>query len=250
MRYAAASVLTPRTIDNVTLTERTDFPAFVRDVLLGGGGVGSLRSDSEPLDWVFRAYKALAGSPYAGRLARGVAACLTAPEPEVRAQALVFFQTHPDAEGGERVCELVAGDRRLFRGVTNPMHPRSDLDRQLLTALAARVALGDPKALDLARAEVLESGRAGPLIGELATAAPDWLASHAEDIVRATPSSGSTMLIHLQKVVPDLVALGRRIAPLCQGDPRFELDIPRFIDDRATAQALLDLFRAAAPPRA
>jgi hypothetical protein len=206
-----------------------------------------LRSDSEPLDWIFRAYKAVAGSPYAGLLARGVAACMTAPEPEVRAQALVFFQTHADAEGGERVCELVAGDRRLFRGVTNPMHPRSDLDRQLLTALAARVALGDPKALALAQREVLEPGQAGPLVGELATAAPDWLASHAEDIVRGTPTSGSTVLIHLQKVVPDLVALGRRIVPLCQGDPRFEADIPRFIDDRAAAQALVDLFHASSP---
>ena len=102
-------MLTPRIIDNVTLTEQTDFPAFVREVLLGCGGVGSLRSDSEPLDWIFRAYKAVAGSPYAGLLARGVAACMTAPEPEVRAQALVFFQTHADAEGGERVVTARIG---------------------------------------------------------------------------------------------------------------------------------------------
>src|SRR3954470_5901433 len=99
----------PRTIDGVTLNDQTDFAAFVRDVLRGEGGVGSRRGDSQPLDWILRAYAELAGSgsPYADRLAQGVADCLTAAEPEVRGQALVFFQNKPRAAGGERVRDLV-----------------------------------------------------------------------------------------------------------------------------------------------
>jgi len=239
-------MLAPRTIDNVTLTEQTEFAAFVREVLLGGGGVGSRPSDHQPLDWILRAYAELAGSPYADLLARGVAACLTAPEPAVRGQALVFFQSQPRAAGGDRVCDLVAGDRQLFRGVADPIHPGTDLDWQLLAALAVRVAGGDPRALELARKEALEPGRAAPVIAELAGAAKDWVVANAEAIVRGTPAAGATLLIQLQTEVADLRALGRRIAPLCHGDPRFELDISRFIDDRAVRQAILDAFHAAA----
>jgi hypothetical protein len=235
----------PVRIDTATLTDATDFDAFARDVLRGEGGVGSRPSDHQPLDWILRAYPQLAGSPYADRLARGVAACLTAPEPAVRAQALVFFQSQPRAAGGDRVCDLVAGDRRLFRGVPDPIHPGTDLDWQLLAALAARLAGGDARALDLARVEVLEPGRAAPLIAELAGAAQGWVVAHAEAIVRGTPAAGATLLIQLQTAVPDLPALARRIVGLCHGDPRFELDISRFIDDRAVRQAILDGFHAA-----
>lgn len=240
----------PRTIDGIAVTDQTDFAAFVRDVLRGGGGVGAHRGDSQPLDWILRAYTELASSPYADRLARGVADCLAAPEPEVRAQALVFFQAHPRAAGGERVRDLMVGDRRLFRGVRDPVHPGTDLEWQLLVALAARVAIGDAQAIDLARREALQPGRAAPLIAELAGADRDWVVANAEAIVRGAPAAGATLLFQLQAVVPDLVALGRRIVPLCHGDRRFEVDISRFIDDLAVRQQLLDLFHASAPPRA
>ena len=236
-----------RTIDGVTLTDQTDFAAFARDVLRGEGGVGSRRGDSQPLDWILRAYTELAGSPLGDRLARGVAECLTAPEPAVRAQALVFFQGNPRAAGGERVCDLVAGDRRLFRGVPDPVHPGTDLDWQLLAALAARAATGDARAISLARTEAQQPGRAAPLIAELAGADRDWVVANAEAIVRGTPGAGATLLIQLQKTVADLVALGRRIVPLCHGDRRFEMDVSRFIDDPAVRQQLLDLFHASAP---
>jgi hypothetical protein len=91
--------LAPRMVDTVMLTEQTDFADLAHRALLGTVG-GSLRSDCFPLDWVFRVYRELAGSPYADLLAQGVAACLTAPEPEVRSQARIFFKAEP-APGGK-----------------------------------------------------------------------------------------------------------------------------------------------------
>jgi hypothetical protein len=88
----------PVRVDNLVLTVDTDFGALVHDILLGGGGVGSLRSDNFPLDWVFRAYEYLRGTPYAGLLAGGVAANLEAAEAEVRDQARIFFEHHPGAQ--------------------------------------------------------------------------------------------------------------------------------------------------------
>ena len=239
----------PMQVDTVTFSDTTDFAALVREVLAGGGGVSALPSDAQPLDWVFRAYQHVRGTDYADRLSRGVADCLTAPEPEIRGQALVFFQSQPRAAGGERVRDLVAGDRRLFRGVADPIHPGTDLDWQLLAALAARIALGDQQAVDLGRAEAQQPGRAAPLIGELATADQKWVVANAEAIVRATPAAGATLLVQLQTALPaaELVALGRRIVPLSHGDPRFEGDVSRFVDDRAVRQQLLDLFHRSTP---
>jgi hypothetical protein len=236
--------LAPRKLDTLTLTDQTDFAALVREVLLGRGGTGAQRSDNFPVDWVLRAHAELAGSPYADLLARGVAAALTAPEPEVRGQALVFFQARPEAAGGERIVDLAAGDRALFAGVADPVHPGTDLLRQLFTALAGRIRQRARRAIDLARAAVVRPDEAGPLISELVTAEPDWVIAHAEEIVRATPSAGATILIQLQGTGRDLGALGQRLAPLCRADDRFELDVSRFIDDPAVRQRILDVFHA------
>ena len=89
-------VSAPRTIDGIELTEGTDFADLAHRALTGTVG-GALRSDCFPLDWVLRVYSELAGSPYAEMLAHGVAACLTAAEPEVREQARIFFEAHPGA---------------------------------------------------------------------------------------------------------------------------------------------------------
>jgi hypothetical protein len=128
-------------VDTVELTDGTDFAALANKALLGHVG-GSLRSDNAPLDWVFRAYDELRGTRYADLLACGVAACLTAADPYVRAQALIFFQALPQAAGHERIIELLAGDRALFAGVPDPMHPGVDLERQLLDARAAQRRAG------------------------------------------------------------------------------------------------------------
>jgi len=228
--------------DTVELTDQTDFVRLAHDALLGDVG-GSLRSDSAPVDWVARAYAALAGSEYADRLAHGVSACLTAPEPEVRAQALIFFRSRADAPGAGRVVDLVAGDRTLFQDVPNPYSPGTDLDWHLLDLLSMRMGLGDERAAALARVEALLPGRAEPLIAELTVTAPDWVVENAEEIVRGTPAAGATIFIHLQGTRHDLTDLVVRIVPLCHGDEGFESDITRFIDDVELREDILHVFR-------
>jgi hypothetical protein len=230
----------PVVVDHLTFNDDTDFETLVAEILRGGGG--SLRGDSFPLDWINRAYDEVKSSPYACRIAHAVAGCLTAAEPEVRAQALVFFQTHPSAGCGSRITTLAAGDRELFAGIADPMHPGTDLEQQLLMALAARIGAYDSDALHLACAEALRPGKAAPLIAALVAAAPDWVVANAEKIVRATPEAGATLLIHLQGGDHDLLSLARRVAPLCHDDRRFELDVSRFIDSPDFRQVILEAF--------
>lgn len=212
------------TVDNIPINDDTDFTAVALDALRGRGG--SIPSDNGPVDWVFRAYTQLSDTPYAGRLSQGVAACLTA-EPEVRDQALLFFITYPGAAGAERVTELAI---------------TSDLDLRLAEALAARITAGDEDALLRGQLEILRPGNGGSVIAALTEAVPDWVVDRAEDITRLAPTAGATILIYLQHTGHDVLAVARRIVPLCHGDSRFELDIPRFIDDPATRQAILELF--------
>jgi hypothetical protein len=210
------------TVDNIPITDETDFAEVALYALRGGGG--SLRSDNAPVDWVFRAYTELAGTPYVDRLTLGVAACL---DSDVRDQALLFFISYPEAAGAERVTELAASG------------PAEGL---LLEALGARIAVGDEDAVLLGQLAAVRPGHAGPVIAELTDAVPEWVVARAEQITRLTPTAGATILIRIQGTGYDLLDLARRIVPLCHGDSRFELDISRFIDDPATRQAILELF--------
>lgn len=73
------------------LDGEAEVAAFARGNLLGGGGLGALRSDCYPVDAVLRVHAELAGTAAAGRLEEGVAVCLSDPDPFVRSQALMFF---------------------------------------------------------------------------------------------------------------------------------------------------------------
>jgi hypothetical protein len=116
----------------------------------------------------------------------------------------------------------------------------------LLAALAARIGIGDARAVELARGEVVQPGRAAPIIAELATADRDWVVANAEAIVRGTPAAGATLLIQLQAAVSGFIELARRVVPWCHGDARFELDISRFFDEPSVRVQLLELFQASA----
>ena len=222
----------------------TDFFELAQDNLRGHGGLGSLRGDCFPVDVIFRAYDEL-GAGQAALLARGVGRCLTSDHPDVRSQALAFDRRHPLADGGERVTELAAGDRSLFAGVPDFLSPGSDMEFLLLDTLAARAHAGDGPALACAlscgKSDALLPGRAGPLLGVLLEADPDWVIEHVEAIVRGTPSAGATILIRLQGRY-DVAALGRRIAPWCHADQRFVLDIGRMIDDLTAREQILAAF--------
>ncbi|MEV4312552.1 WD40 repeat domain-containing protein [Actinocrispum sp. NPDC049592] len=236
--------LTPRDtpavrVDTVTFDDELDFEALAHDVLSGGGGYGSLPSDNHPLDWIERAYQQVEQTPYAARLAHGVAQCLTAPDPLVRSQALIFFQAHRHAACGNRIATLLAGDRTLFAGVPDPIHPGTDLEWQLLAALGARITAYDRHASELAMDEVLKPGKAEPLIAALCTQKPEWVIENAERITAATPKAGATLLIQLADGSHDMLDLARRVAPLSRSDPRFVDDITRFVDSPPVRQAIL-----------
>jgi len=203
---------TPMIVDGLALSDQTDFAALAREALLGGGGLGGLPNDVLPLDAVDRLHADLAGTPYADRLSRGIAASLDA-EPFVRYQALLFFEKHPQAAGAERIDDIVAGDRSLFEGVVETT-ANADLGFGLLRALGARALAADGRARDLARREALAAGRALGVIAFITRADPDWAEANAEAIVRGTPGALGPLLFQLQLLERDIVPVGERLARL------------------------------------
>jgi hypothetical protein len=234
------------TVDVVTFTDGLDVGRVAREVLGGSGGYGSFPHDRAPVDWVFRALRELAGTPYADRLTRGVAACLTDAAPPVRGQALLFFDVTPAAAGGERITELAGGDLALFAGVPDEFAPGHDLEWRLFAALGSRLRhVDDRAAVAIARTEVLRRGRAGTVVGGLFDREPGWVLDRAEEIVRGTPRAGLGLLLAAQRAgTADLAGLGRRLAPLCHGDPRFAEDAGRWIDDPVARRVILEAFAA------
>jgi hypothetical protein len=220
----------PIRVDAFTeLRDGTDFDTFVRDRLAGGGV--AIAGDQRPFDLIERAYEAARGSAYQDRISESVAKCLSDYDPGVRAYAILFFQTYPNAKGGERVVELAKGDRRLFAGIANRWISGGDLEEELLRAVAARLP-GDTAALALSISEALKPGRAGSVIAGLTQADPNWVEKHAEEIARKSPRAVPSLIFNLQGSSVDVGAVGARIAPIvAAADPGLVDDMERFVDD-------------------
>jgi hypothetical protein len=106
-----------------------------------------------------------------------------------------------------------------------------------LRAIGGRLLEGDADALAFSRTIALEPGRAGPLIAALAQHDADWVAEHAEDIVRQSPDAAAPLLIGLQGSRHDIGALGAKLAPLAGGD--FREYVERFIGDDEQKRRIL-----------
>lgn len=223
-------------VEGMTFDSETDYAAFARTRLLGS----TTPPAAFPLEWFARVLPAFARSPLLDLLTEGLADCLTAPEPLVRAQALRFFQAHPEARGAERIAELVAGDRALFSGVANPLGGSADLEAELLETLGRRLAIRDERALEAAQAEVLTPGKALPLIAPLIATHTEWVIQHAEEIVAGTPEAGIRILLGLQPNWRGITKVGRRIAPLAVRDPCFLDDVEHFITDPDVKSRIVD----------
>lgn len=226
--------------DNVDFTDDTDMDSLMHAALLGGVG-GSLRSDNAPLDWVFRAYEALQGTRFADRVSRAMATNLTAPEAEVRWQALIFFESHPHVPGAERIADLVAGDRAGFVGVPCPWGRSGDLEDKLVWDLAVQLRRGDERGIALARAEALRPGRALTVIRGLILVDDEWVDGHAEQIVRGSPDAGAALIAGLHDEGFDARALAQRVVPLCHREPEFDHWAGRLIDDPEIRTFVIDL---------
>lgn len=234
----------PLDIDGVTLTDTTDFADLARRSLLGQSTVGGvIWTDSDPAAGAFRFYERLKqmNSPYAAMFSKGISRSLSAPEPPLRQYALFFFQSFPDAAGGERVNELVAGDRSLFEG-----HKVQgwDLDFSLLRALGARIRGGDRTALGLARNEALKPGKADGVIAALTANDPDWVIARVENIIKGSPDVAATIFRQLQRAGRDVIGVGIRMGRV-QG-----IDLAKFreaVEGRVTDPAVRARILAALP---
>ena len=237
----------PATIDSVTLSDDTDFVDLAKRSVLGQVG-GGLPSDSSPLDWLWRAFPLIQQTAYADQFSEGIAACLTDADPVVRAGSLTFFGQFPAAKGARRVLELARGDRSRFDGIPDPTSPGYDLGWLLSRAIGALASVNEEEALEVARADALTPGKAGPVMAALTSADPLWVASHAEEIVKGTPSAAITILYNLQEsAVVNVGDVGERIAPFAAMDPKFRARLETMIDDAPTKARIVAAMGSAKP---
>lgn len=230
----------PLRIDaSTTLDDETDFAELVRRRLSGHATFS--RDDVTPLEPFERFYRAAEQSPYAAPITRAVGDCLTDTDPLVRGMAALFFQRFPTVDGAERVEETLRQARALYAGVPRPWDPSSDLERELLRALAARVREGVASARAAAYVEVLMPGNALPIVGALAERDPTWVATHAEEIVKGTPTAGTALLNALQHTAVDVGDVGVRVAATASShDPTFAERISQWIEDVDARKRILN----------
>lgn len=215
----------------------TDFPKLIRENLAGGGAFPTDPSDLSPLRKVERVYRSAFGTGDAEPFARGVLACVTDPDPAIRARALSFFETFPDAAGARDMLSLARARPELFVGIRNDWTAGPDLEWQLLRSISGLILRRDPPALAFGRAVAVKRARADALIAALTHVDPAWVKKNAEKIVSASPAAGVAILFNLD-APEDVRAIGIRIAPFASRDPDFETDLDRFVADPSTREEI------------
>lgn len=190
----------PHELDGVTVTIE-NLGELITRALHGWTPPAARAEDQSRSWWVARMYMRLAKTPWQTVVPAAAAACLDDADPQTRARALQFFATTPVPAGSARVLELLDTDRALFAGVPDPITTvkgDATLDDTVWRVLAP-LAATPGRARELARAEAIAPGKGRlALYAALASGDAEWVAEHAEEIARATPTR-----------VDDLIAMCR-----------------------------------------
>lgn len=194
----------PHDFDGVTVTFE-NLGELITRALHGWTPPAARREDKARSWWAARMYMRLAKTPSQDVVPAAAATCLDDADPQARARALQFFATTPVPVGSQRALELFDTDRALFAGVPDPITTvRGDttLDDTVWRVIASLVRTPG-RARELARAEAIAPGKGRlALYAALASGDAEWVAEHAEEIARATPTR-----------VDDLIAMCRHRFP-------------------------------------
>lgn len=156
-------------------------------------------ADKEPGSWLWTLYERLHQLPEGRMLSEAVSGGLSHEDARVRSLALRFFGTFHHAPGALRVRALAAGDRALYRDIADPypiLEASPQLEDSLIWALSKQLGEGRDNTAVLAalKAEALRPGRAFATLSQLGEYDPAWLAEHALEIARATPSCAPELI--------------------------------------------------------
>ena len=141
--------------------------------------------------WLTRLSGRLAGTPQQPDLVREVFDAMTDEEPRRRAMALNFFVKVNSPDAIRKAVELLRGSREGYAGVRDEVTELS-VDKDLvdtLWRLVTPAVEGAESVRRLVREEALRPGQGTmALYAALARFDGDWVAEHAGEIVRATPT--------------------------------------------------------------
>lgn len=175
---------------------------------LEGAGPWSDRDDREPVDGLVRALRG------AGALrptfAASVLLLLEDDDLRVRSGAIAALPEVAQDLGAAHLCAVLERSAERFRGVSaegaTVLHP--DLYHALLAAIAKAAAPGDERALMHLRPAAREPGWGSRLLPDLARLDPEWLLTHAAELV---PHRSVGVLFALSPA--QRLELVRRLAP-------------------------------------
>jgi hypothetical protein len=187
----------PATLDGVRLDSGTDWEGLAADAALAPPFVPPHVAMGAV--WLTRLYRLLgAERPL---LSRAVAGLLDSADPRLVQGAYLFFQNERAADGAELVAPSVTARRDWLGSVPDPDRPSvSLLDHAALVLHRLLLAVDeagrpvDSPALRVAEELALDGFGPGHAPHTFADHDPEWLRTHAEELMRANPAWRGTLL--------------------------------------------------------
>ena len=190
-------VTLPHEFDGARAESEADLVEMCNRSLHGWRPAGAHPQDRRGDAWAARLHGRLANTPWQEPVALAAVSCLDDQDADVRAAAIAFCQQRKVRAGMERGVELLENQRALFTDVPNklPGYANNKTLEEALLYLICPLVEQSERARDLVRAQVLApgKGRIG-LYYALARDDIEWLAAHAEEIVKASPNQAKHLL--------------------------------------------------------
>lgn len=221
------------TIEGVEFTG--DLAQLVADQLATGRYRG--REDSAPSDWLDRAWHALPASERS-RLTDAIHQALTHADPQVRSEALRFFDGNPRLADPQRLLDLVEHHWDLFKGLRGPLDS-PDTDRgNTLAQLTADRATG-ARGARFRKSMALDPEYGDWVLAALVEEESEWASEHIHELVTpALDPNGSRLTVLVFNLQYRPAALRRAIINLVVARPALKVQLVQTIRAEVSSAAL------------
>ena len=182
-------------VNGVSIGPQSDLVGMFRRTLAGENLFPS-KTAYGPEDGVTTVLQATRGTPLEPRVRDAIMTLLTDTDPKVRAGAVLAIETFPRGFDGQALLRILDERPSSFQGVPAMAQGFSDIHWELLRAVAGTRSQSQ-EVLDRLKRSVIDPANGQSLVAGLTRSDPDWVLSHAREVLAGQPTRVNAILANL-----------------------------------------------------
>jgi hypothetical protein len=182
-------------VNGVRIDTQSDLVGMFRRTLQGENVFPS-KTAYGPEDGVPTVLQATRGTPLESRVTDAIITLLTDSDPKVRAGAVLAIETFPRGFDGQALLRILDERPNLFQGIPAIAPGFSDIQWELLRAIAGTRSQSK-EVLDRLRRSVVDPSNGQSLVAGLTRSDPVWVLSHVQEVLAGQPTRVNAVLANI-----------------------------------------------------